>query len=64
MQAQRRRLELGKAHAPCGLCGSEDVVLVESQVLRRGVHRLNPTFSRGARRYELCRSCGAKHGTE
>jgi hypothetical protein len=61
VQPQRRRLELGKAEAPCGLCGSEDVVVIESQALRRGLDRLNPVWHRATRRYELCRACGAKH---
>jgi len=61
VQVQRRRLEKGKATAPCALCGSGDVVLVESVAVRRGIQLLNPLFHRHARQYELCRSCGAKH---
>jgi hypothetical protein len=53
-------MELGPVDRPCGLCGSPDVVLTESQALRRGLDRLNPVFSRASRRYEQCRRCGAK----
>jgi transposase len=64
VQLQRRRQEIGKAAALCGLCGSDNVVVVESRVLRRGLNLINPAFRRHARRYDLCRSCGAKHGDE
>ena len=60
MQPQRRRMDLGRVDRPCGLCGSSDVVLTESQAVRRGLDRLNPVFSPGTRTYERCRSCGAK----
>jgi len=53
-------MDLGRVDHPCGLCGSRDVVLTESQAVRRGLDRLNPAFSRGSRRYERCRNCGAK----
>jgi hypothetical protein len=53
-------MELGPIDHACGLCGSDDVVLTESQAVRRGLDRLNPVFSRGSRRYERCRRCGAK----
>jgi hypothetical protein len=61
VRPRRRRLEKGKADAPCGLCGSEDVVVVELLAVRRGMDRLNPVFRQGVRHYELCRSCGARH---
>jgi ribosomal protein S14 len=62
VQAQRRRLEVGRAGTRCGLCGSENVVLVESSAVRRGVQVINPVFRKRARQYQLCRDCGAKHG--
>jgi hypothetical protein len=64
VQAQRRRLEIGRAGTRCGLCGSENVVIVESRAIRRGLHLLNPAFRGHPRRYELCRDCGAKHGED
>ena len=62
VQTQRRRLEMGSAGTRCGLCSSENVVIVESRAVRRGLHVVNPAFRKQARRYELCRDCGAKHG--
>jgi ribosomal protein S14 len=64
VQTQRRRLEIGRAGTRCGLCGSENVVMVESRAVRRGLHVVNPAFRAHARRYELCRDCGAKHGDD
>jgi hypothetical protein len=60
VQPQRRRIDLGVASRPCDLCGSEDVALTESRPVRRGLDRINPAWTRAIRRYELCRSCGAK----
>jgi len=62
VQRVRRRFELEKAPGPCALCGSQDVVVVESRALRRGLDRVNPTFHASPHRYDFCRACGARRG--
>jgi hypothetical protein len=63
VQSTRRRIELGKVEQPCALCGSADVVAVESRSVRRGFARINPAWRPVTRTYDICRRCGAKHLT-
>jgi hypothetical protein len=60
MPRQRTATVRAPSSSPCGLCGSTDVVLVESHAVRRGLDRLNPRWDAHARVYDMCRACGAK----
>jgi hypothetical protein len=60
----RRAFEVGPSARPCGLCGSADVVLMQTRAVRHGAAWLNPRFDPAPRTHELCRSCGAKHRTQ
>ncbi|SOE00358.1 hypothetical protein SAMN06272739_2551 [Blastococcus haudaquaticus] len=61
---QRRATQIGPSHRPCGVCGSVNVVAMESRAVRTGAARLNPLFDAAPRTHDLCRDCGAKHRTE
>lgn len=56
-----RRIERGVSPRPCGLCRSDDVVVVQAEELRTGLALLNPRWQGATRVYDRCRSCGAKN---
>lgn len=56
-----KRTERAAATRPCGLCRSEDVVVVQAEELREGLARLNPRWQPAIRVYERCRACGARN---
>jgi len=55
-----QRIEIGTSDEACGLCRSDDVVIVRCTEVRTGWARLDPRWQPRVRTYRRCRSCKAK----
>ena len=61
---RRQATELGRSARPCDLCGSANVIAMESHAVRGGTALLKLHWDAAKRTYDLCSDCGARHRTD